>query len=74
MFDFLFLKTRLKAIDNVALILDSNPFSGPFSPSQIEAAHKNRKMNQDWFIRNHEKLERRLSNNEFQQLKKKLNL
>ena len=73
MFNFFF-KLRLKAITNVASILDSNPFSGPYSLNQIEKARKNREMNQGWFLRDYDKIKRKLSNDDFEKLKKKLDL
>lgn len=57
-----FLGIRLKAIKSSYEIINSNPFSGPYSLLQIDRAKKNREMNTKWFIRN------------FQDLKKKVGL
>ncbi len=63
-----FYNIRLKAIKSSSIIINSNPFSGPFGIKQIKQAQKNRKMNQGWFIRNYFKLKTKLSNEEFKQL------
>jgi hypothetical protein len=67
MFNF-FLKIRLKAINNSALILNANPFSGPYSLNQIEKARKNREINQKWFVRNYFKMKKTLTKPVFEKL------
>ncbi len=63
-----FFNFRLAAIKTSAEILNSNPFSGPYSLRKIEWARKNRKLNQGWFIRNFFKLKKKLSDEEFKKL------
>jgi hypothetical protein len=67
MFNF-FLKIRLKAINNSALILNANLFSGPYSLNQIEKARKNREINQKWFVRNYFKMKNTLTKPGFEKL------
>ena len=72
--DFLFLKTRLKAIKKSSIISKANPFSGEasdgkfYSPREIESARKNFKMNQMWFMRNIVQIKKRFSENEYLKL------
>jgi hypothetical protein len=67
-FSNFFFRIRLAAIINSAEVLNSNPFSGPYSLRRIKQARKNREMNQRWFFRNFFKLKKKLSNEGFEKL------
>jgi hypothetical protein len=53
-----FIGIRLKAMRKTAHVINNNSFSGPYSQNEIEAAHKNRKLNIVWFVRNFQTLKK----------------
>jgi hypothetical protein len=59
-----FFKLRLRAIENSSIVINSNPFSGHYSLTQIEKARKNREMNRKWFVRNYSNLKTKLTDTE----------
>tara|TARA_X000000368_G_scaffold408634_1_gene389514 strand:+ start:1021 stop:1254 length:234 start_codon:yes stop_codon:yes gene_type:complete len=67
MFNF-YLKLRLKAIRNSAKIINSGPF-GPYSLNDIEKARDNRELNLNWFRRDYNNIKKKLSNEDFEELK-----
>ena len=80
MFDFCFLNIRLNAIKTSAVICEANPFSGEgpdgafYSTKKIAQAQRNRKMNQDWFIRNLAKIKKKFSTEDYEQIAKDLGI
>ena len=59
----------MKAIRQASITIQNNS-SGP----RLEKALENREMNRNWFFRNVDKLERKLSSQEFNQFKIDLNI
>lgn len=72
MFEFLFLNTRLKAIEKSNIVLRSNPYTSSFSMNQIKWAAKNRQMNQKWFVRNYARIKTKFTDEEVYYLSQKL--